>query len=212
MRITIFLLMLLELLILQNSLAFLSNNSSLQVVDKVHHQSSAPPDTVQIAGNIWDPNSVATKEEIDKFRDKGNFLACLLDMTDEEAGKAWPDPWGRTPKSASSVFKGTLEGKLLGSNSLPLRSRSNIYTQQASLLHGPGRKLAMATPTASPKTAIFGYTRRSTPWGSAPFLKAKVEIIRAIQLSISMRRRRMKMAMKCRITSRRISLMGRSIM
>lgn len=31
-------------------------------------------------------------------------------MMDEEARKAWPDPLGRTPKSASSQWKGTLEG------------------------------------------------------------------------------------------------------
>jgi hypothetical protein len=87
MRITLFLLGLLELLILQNSFAFLSNDDSLLIVDKVHHKSIVPPSTVQIAAN-WDPNVVATNEEITKFQTKGSWLACLLDMTDEEAGKA----------------------------------------------------------------------------------------------------------------------------
>jgi len=63
------------------------------------------PDLVQSAG--WKPDMVASPAEIQKYASKGGFLHCLLDMTDENAGNAWP---GRTPPSVSSPWKGTLEG------------------------------------------------------------------------------------------------------
>jgi hypothetical protein len=75
--------------------------------------SKSPPafDVVQIAGSGWDPTNVAIPEAWEKYAGKGSWLDCLFAMSDEEAGTAWPDPLGRTPKSASSQWTGTLESK-----------------------------------------------------------------------------------------------------
>ena len=56
-------------------------------------------DNVQIAG-FYDPEDTAATEAWTKYQEKGAFLTCLLDMTDEDAGKAWPE--NGKPKSASS--------------------------------------------------------------------------------------------------------------
>jgi hypothetical protein len=68
------------------------------------------PSTVQVAGE-WDPNDVATASEWVRFLQRGKWMGCLLPATDEEAGKAWPDPLNRTPKSASSSWHGTLQSE-----------------------------------------------------------------------------------------------------
>ncbi|KAG9186291.1 hypothetical protein G6011_02847 [Alternaria panax] len=66
--------------------------------------------TIHIATN-YDPYNIANAATWNKYSKKGRALNCLLDMTDEQAGKQWPDPLGRVPTSASSEWKGTLEGK-----------------------------------------------------------------------------------------------------
>ncbi|KAH9880952.1 hypothetical protein IAQ61_001246 [Plenodomus lingam] len=68
------------------------------------------PNPLQVAGD-WDPNDPASPDQLEKYAKKGAFLRCLLDGTDAAAGKAW-DPLGRTPGSASSQWKGTLENEL----------------------------------------------------------------------------------------------------
>jgi hypothetical protein len=79
--------------------------------ETVGSKSPPGPDVVQIAGSTWDPKNFATPEAWEKYAGKGGWLNCLFAMSDEEAGAAWPDPLGRTPKSASSQWVGTLEGK-----------------------------------------------------------------------------------------------------
>ena len=62
----------------------------------------------------YDPNNIASAESWGIYATKGGWLNCLLDMTDSEAGKAWPDPLNRVPTTASSEWQGTLQGKPLG--------------------------------------------------------------------------------------------------
>jgi hypothetical protein len=69
------------------------------------------PNLAQLTSENFDINDIATPEEWLKYVRKGSLLGCLLDMSDEKAGVAWPDPLGRTPKSASSQWVGTLECK-----------------------------------------------------------------------------------------------------
>ncbi|KAH5710570.1 hypothetical protein HBI20_177700 [Parastagonospora nodorum] len=64
-----------------------------------------PPDPPLEVVNGWDKNDIAAQPEADAKAAKGHFATCLLKATDEEAGKAWPDPYKRTPKSARSPFK-----------------------------------------------------------------------------------------------------------
>jgi hypothetical protein len=58
---------------------------------------------------VLDPNEVASDALFEKHRAKGHWLGYLLDATDEGAGKGWPDPHARTPKSARSIWTGTLQ-------------------------------------------------------------------------------------------------------
>lgn len=111
MKIALLFLGLLELLhgisvLIPNNGSLLLDKDSKVLADKFYGSPIAP---VQVAGP-YDPNKFASEEEIAKYGPKGAWLGCLLDMTDEEAGKAWPDPLGRTPKSASSQWRGTLTG------------------------------------------------------------------------------------------------------
>jgi Ni,Fe-hydrogenase I large subunit len=66
-----------------------------------------PPNGVQTGGG-WDPNKLASEAELDKLQDKGRWMSCLLDGSDEDAGKAWPDPYSRTPPSARSRWTGAI--------------------------------------------------------------------------------------------------------
>lgn len=66
-----------------------------------------PPDPPSEAVPGWDKDDIAAQPEADAKAAKGHFATCLLKATDEEAGKAWPDPYKRTPKSARSPFKPT---------------------------------------------------------------------------------------------------------
>ncbi|KAH9863562.1 hypothetical protein J1614_009494 [Plenodomus biglobosus] len=65
-----------------------------------------------VSVTAWDPNDVATPEELTRYATKGSAMRCLMEATDKEAGQSWPDPLGRTPYSASSAWRGTLEGDL----------------------------------------------------------------------------------------------------
>jgi hypothetical protein len=69
------------------------------------------PNVVHVASS-WDPNDVADDDLWQKSQAKGSWRYCLMDNTDEMAGQM-EDPYGRTPKSARSPWRGTL-GKLLG--------------------------------------------------------------------------------------------------
>jgi hypothetical protein len=66
---------------------------------------------VQIASS-WDPHDVATEADAEPYRAKGSWLGCLLEMTDEEAGKAWGK--GKAPNTARGLWSGTLESKYNG--------------------------------------------------------------------------------------------------
>jgi hypothetical protein len=68
----------------------------------------SPRDVVQTAGDVFNPKNIASPEAWTKFREKGNWLGCMTRATDEEAGKMWPDPLNRTPKSARSQWQGDL--------------------------------------------------------------------------------------------------------
>ncbi|KAF2824630.1 hypothetical protein CC86DRAFT_407797 [Ophiobolus disseminans] len=65
-----------------------------------------------VARAIWDPSKIATNELDAVHQGKGGWLGCILDATDENAGKMWPDPLSRTPKSASSQWADMLETEL----------------------------------------------------------------------------------------------------
>jgi hypothetical protein len=80
-------------------------------VELVDSKFLSAPNVAQITSEKFDINDIATPEEWQRYVGKGGFLGCLLDMSDEKAGEAWPDPLGRTPKSASSQWVGTLERK-----------------------------------------------------------------------------------------------------
>lgn len=63
------------------------------------------PPLAEVPG--WDKDNIAAQPEAYAKSTKGHFATCLLKATDEEAGKAWPDPYKRTPKSAHSPFRPT---------------------------------------------------------------------------------------------------------
>ncbi|KAH6875069.1 hypothetical protein BKA58DRAFT_281314, partial [Alternaria rosae] len=71
--------------------------------------SASEPNLVQIAAD-FDPTDVANDASWDKYKKKGNWLHCLMDMPDEVAGRNWPNYLNRNPPSARSQWKGTLEG------------------------------------------------------------------------------------------------------
>jgi hypothetical protein len=68
------------------------------------------PNNVQLSGQ-YDRNNIAFIQDVGRYAAKGSWLGCLVDATDGDAGKAWPDPWNRTPKSATSRWSGTLESR-----------------------------------------------------------------------------------------------------
>ncbi|KAH7070647.1 hypothetical protein BKA63DRAFT_493656 [Paraphoma chrysanthemicola] len=80
--------------------------------NSIDDRPSPYPDTVQTAGEKWNPANTASQAEWDRFRQKGNWLGCMTRATDEEAGKMWPDPLNRTPKSARSQWQGDLKTEL----------------------------------------------------------------------------------------------------
>ena len=110
----------------------------------------------------YDPNNIANAETWGIYATKGGWLNCLLDMTDSEAGKAWPDPLNRVPTTASSEWQGTLQGKPLGPT-LPLFSSQTsspcLHLPQSSWRPGTGtRPNTTKTTTATSLTMVMGTT------------------------------------------------------
>jgi hypothetical protein len=100
---------------------------------------TSPADNVQIAG-LYDPGETATAEAWTKYKEKCAFLTCLLVMTDEDAGKAWPE--NGNPKSASSEWQGTLESMSTALHSLRLfQLRTDVQVSSPSGHGGRTRKL-----------------------------------------------------------------------
>jgi hypothetical protein len=66
-------------------------NSSIKAfiddVQRPHNGKFPDSSGVQIA-SIWNPHNIATEADAKLYRAKGSWPGCLLDMTDEEAGKA----------------------------------------------------------------------------------------------------------------------------
>ncbi|KZM22752.1 hypothetical protein ST47_g6100 [Ascochyta rabiei] len=67
------------------------------------------PSLVQTTGNI-DLNDIASDEAWNKYKAKGLYYGCLLDMSNESAGKAMKDL--RIPPSAESVWQGDLRNEI----------------------------------------------------------------------------------------------------
>ena len=65
------------------------------------------PSLVQTAESDFDINVVANDQLWEKYRAKGFWYGCLLDMTVEKAGKALGDT--RLPPSAESVWQGDFQ-------------------------------------------------------------------------------------------------------
>ena len=110
----------------------------------------------------YDPSNIANAETWRTYATKGGWLNCLLDMTDSEAGKAWPDPLNRVPTTASSEWQGTLQGKPLGLTpplSSPKTSSLCLHPPQSSLRPGTGtRPNTTKTTTATSLTMVMGTT------------------------------------------------------
>lgn len=64
------------------------------------------PSLVQTADSEFDANNIASDESWNKYKAKGVWYGCLLDMDIETAGKNLRDE--RTPPSAESVWQGDL--------------------------------------------------------------------------------------------------------
>lgn len=107
--------MLLAVLALLSPTLGLVKSGGFRVRKSIHNHKGllkykSTANSVQIAGE-WDPNEYAPQEDIDDFERKGEFMNCLFPLSDADAGKAWPDlKKQRPPNSASSRFRGTLEG------------------------------------------------------------------------------------------------------
>lgn len=78
-----------------------------------NHSSTSDQQSVQIAGIDWDTSNTPDDSSWQRFKGKGNMFYCLMDMSDSVAGVQWPEPFKRVPLSASSPWKGTLEGMFL---------------------------------------------------------------------------------------------------
>jgi hypothetical protein len=89
----------------------LLHNSSLVAVSfgSLDNVQFSEPSIVQTA--VFNPNNIASDETWNRLKAKGAWYGCLLDMTDEKAGKALGDT--RTPPSAESVWQGSLWRKHL---------------------------------------------------------------------------------------------------
>jgi len=98
-----------------NSTAFPSSlldrrDSAVNIPSTNDKASASEPNLVQIAAD-FDPTDVANDASWDKYKKKGNWLRCLMEMPDEVAGREWPNYLDRNPPSARSQWVGTLEGK-----------------------------------------------------------------------------------------------------
>jgi len=67
------------------------------------------PSLVQIAETRFDINNIASDEQWNKYKAKGVWYSCLLDMTIEKAGKALED--SRVPPSAEAVWQGDFRSR-----------------------------------------------------------------------------------------------------
>ncbi|KAI8933927.1 hypothetical protein NX059_009620 [Plenodomus lindquistii] len=77
----------------------------------VTKSSSPQPSLVHIAAG-WNPNNLPSAVEWRRYADKGSKLRCMMEATDVEAGRMWPDPMNRQPPSASSRWRGTIRAGL----------------------------------------------------------------------------------------------------
>lgn len=77
----------------------------IQPIRKAKAVGRSLKDKLQVAAALDD-------EEWEKYWQKGNNLGCLLDATDENAGRIWPTYLNRNPPSISSPWQGMLQGKM----------------------------------------------------------------------------------------------------
>jgi len=99
-----------------NSTAFPSSlldrrDSAVSIPSTNDKASASEPNLAQTAVD-FDPTDYANDASWDRYKKKGNWLRCLMEMPDEVAGREWPNYLNRNPPSAASQWKGTLEGKL----------------------------------------------------------------------------------------------------
>ncbi|KAI4658649.1 uncharacterized protein J4E79_006407 [Alternaria viburni] len=98
-----------------NSTAFTSSlldrrDSAVSIPPTNDKAPASEPNLVQTAVD-FDPTDYANDASWDKYKKKGNWLRCLMEMPDEVAGRNWPNYLDRNPPSAASQWKGTLEGE-----------------------------------------------------------------------------------------------------
>jgi hypothetical protein len=67
------------------------------------------PSFIQTVGLQFDINNVASDEKWNRYKAKGVWYGCLLDMTIEKAGKALNEPG--IPPSVESVWQGDFRGE-----------------------------------------------------------------------------------------------------
>ncbi|KAF3043373.1 hypothetical protein E8E12_001895 [Didymella heteroderae] len=79
--------------------------------DTVKFSSLFEPSLVATAETDWDPDDIATDATWAKYRAKGHWYGCLLDMKDELCGRALGDM--RNPPSAESIWQGDLRQSIL---------------------------------------------------------------------------------------------------
>jgi len=85
-------------------------DSAVSIPSTKDKASASEPNLVQTAVD-FDPTDYANDASWDKYKKKGNWLRCLMEMPDEVAGRNWPNYLDRNPPSAASQWKGTLEGR-----------------------------------------------------------------------------------------------------
>ncbi|KAI4913443.1 uncharacterized protein J4E92_009792 [Alternaria infectoria] len=85
-------------------------DSAVSIPSTNDKASASEPNLVQTAVD-FDPTEYANDASWDKYKKKGNWLHCLMEMPDEVAGRNWPNYLDRNPPSAASQWKGTLEGR-----------------------------------------------------------------------------------------------------
>lgn len=138
----------------------------------------------QIAA-LWDPEESATNENWIKYKKKGAWLGCLLDATDGEAGKAWPNLLNRNPPSISSEWQGTLESTYQNC-SIPNLSKEGVLLSdngQVSSRRGDGGRasgIKKTTATLPLVSWVAAKSRaRSTIFISAHCRKREAETMSA---------------------------------
>jgi hypothetical protein len=92
------------------ALTFVHNNSGLLVAvpfGNLDNAKFSQPSVVQTASRKFDPDNIASDEAWEKYKAKGTWYICLLDLSNENAGKGLKD--SRTPPSAESKWQGNLQ-------------------------------------------------------------------------------------------------------